>query len=477
MRNQSTTKASLLLLLASGVLPAAGLTVPDAAVGRNLQAAAMIRLAEVAPEGGVQLTLTSEDPARLVLSAHPDQPGSASITLTVKGRTILSPEYYLQALDDHGKVAYQVDAGALGSTKATVTLAKSAIVILGPFKLPSFPTTPRSPASRISLHSAMLDDQLKIVEEQPVSGKGDVEVGISSSEGVAGKLGAEKLVIKRGTSLAETQFQPSHVGRTKLVPVAPGGFSASAEYADVTALVEMPGLAISDQMTLGKDLQSVGVLCLGETPPAGGVQVTLVSSDPSKLLISGKEDETGKGTLTVTVKPGELTATYYLQAIGDSGFVTYRASAEGYRSRMARITLAPSGLIVAYEPYGPPDEATVLREEKFHEERRFFVSMKEAEKNAVKLAVYAAHLDPASGYVADITVQSLRAGVTAKVILKSSDPKVGVVETPLQIASGNNRVISKFTPLSPGETIISVDTPAGFSQPKNATKVPATVTQ
>ena len=54
---------------------------------------------------------------------------------------------------------------------------------------------------------------------------------------------------------------------------------------------------------------------------------------------------------------------------------------------------------------------------------------------------------------ADITVQPLRAGVSAVVKLKSSNPAVGQVESPLTIASGNNRVLSRFTPLSLGETV------------------------
>ena len=117
MRNQTKFTASLLLLLAPAILPAAGLNAPDFSVGRNLQTSGMIRLAEVAPDGGVQLTLTSEDPARLLISAHPDQAGSGSITLSVKGHTILSPEFYVQGLDDHGKVAYQVNAGTQGTAK------------------------------------------------------------------------------------------------------------------------------------------------------------------------------------------------------------------------------------------------------------------------------------------------------------------------------------------------------------------------
>jgi hypothetical protein len=59
--------------------------------------------------------------------------------------------------------------------------------------------------------------------------------------------------------------------------------------------------------------------------------------------------------------------------------------------------------------------------------------------------------------------------------VKSSNPAVGSVESPLKMKPGNSRALSIFTPVTPGETLISIDTPKGFSSPKNATSAPATV--
>ena len=92
-------------------------------------------------------------------------------------------------------------------------------------------------------------------------------------------------------------------------------------------------------------------------------------------MLSAHEDELGSGTGARTVPVGEvMTAKYYIQALGDSGAVTYKATADGFRHRIAKIGLAKSGFMVAYERYGPPDEAHVLRKGGAEDERRFYPS-------------------------------------------------------------------------------------------------------
>src|SRR5664279_262973 len=81
---------------------AAGLTAPDLTVGRNLQTYGALRSAEAAPQDGVRITLTSDDPKRLLLSDAADKAGSASITLTVRSHYFESPDFWVQGLADHG---------------------------------------------------------------------------------------------------------------------------------------------------------------------------------------------------------------------------------------------------------------------------------------------------------------------------------------------------------------------------------------
>ena len=451
------------------------LTAPNVTVGRNLQTYAAVTLAQVVAAPGLQVTLTSADPERLLLSKASDQPGAASITVTVMPHFRVSTEFWVQGRADSGTVTYSATAPGVGTATGTVTLAPSAIVIAGPFRLPSFPGTPKGYPAKLSVFSAMLDSSHKVAEEQQVAGGSQVEVSITNSNPEVGAVGAPKLTFTGGTSEATTYFKPAAQGNTTLGLVPPPGFTKPAALASVIAAIDLPGVAITDDVILGKNLQTPGVLCLGETPPAGGTQVTLTSSDPSKLVLSKRPDESGSGAITLSVPEGQLTAKYYLQSLADSGVVTYKATAPDFRSRVARIGLAPSGVIVAYERYGPPDEASVLRAGAANDERRFYASLTEAKKQAPHVVVWSVRLDPATGLAADITVQELRPGVSAAVTLASSNPEVGTVESPLTIASGSNHAVSKFIPLSKGETVISVNTPAGFARPKNAISVPATV--
>jgi hypothetical protein len=315
----------------------------------------------------------------------------------------------------------------------------------------------------------------KVEKEQQIAGGRQVEVTIANSSPEVGKLGASKLTVAGGSSFAVTQFQATAVGNATLTPVQPAGFTAAAQYANVTFAVALPGLAIVGETYIGKNLQLAGNIALGEMAPAGGVKVTLTSSDPSKLVLAGKEDQVGSASLTVTVPEGKFTAPYFLQALGDSGEVTYEAAAPGFRSRTARLGLAPSGLIVAFSHYGPPDEAMVLRKGALADSREFFVSLAEAKEQKTYLTVYTAYLHPDTGRVADITVQPLRPGATATAILNSSNPEVAGIESPVTIRSGATHANSQFSPKVKGTTVISVQTPSGFASPKNATSVPATV--
>jgi hypothetical protein len=409
------------------------------------------------------------------LSAAPDRAGSATISLTVQPHFIDSPEFSIQGMADSGTVTYTVSAGSMGTAKGTVTLAPSAILILGPSRVPKYPTTPGGTTAKITIVSAVLDSSLKVAGEQQVAGGLQLDVTLANSNPTAGKLGVSKLTLGGGLSTATTSFKPAAEGDTSIAPVQPPGFTAPAQYASVIMAVAKPGLAPVGEVFLGKDLQMTATLCLGEAAPPGGLKVTMTSADGSKLLLSTREDQLGSPAITITVPAGQLIATYYLQGLGDAGVVTYDAAAPGFRSSTARIELAPSGFIVAYEGYGPPDEAAVRRKGGYSNSREFYASLSDAKAHPMHVTVYSVHLDPDTKRAADITVQPLRPGVTATVVLKSTDPGVGTVESPVTIGSGISQVKSRFIPMDKGKTVITVNTPDGFSTPGNATSVPATV--
>ena len=477
-----TTKALPLAIalgaLFTSALPAEQrLILPEAAVGRGLQQDVTFKLAEPAPESGMELTLTSNDPSKLIFSDAPDKAGSPTLKVKIGPKRSESRDVLMQALGDSGQASYTVTAPGMSAIKGSVTLAHSAIVVLGPGKTPRFTSTPNGNTRLIQFASVMLDASGKIAEEQGVAGGSDLEIEVLSSRPEAGKLTTPTVTIAGGGSFTRGVFKPSGLGDTTLSPAQPKGFTVPAEKGSVVASMQLPGMAGLTEIYLGKDLQLPAILCLGEPAPKGGLQVTMKSSDPSKLLLSSDFEKVGTATLTLTVAEGQQTVQYYPQALSDSGEVTYTISAPAFRPEECRLGLAPSGVIVAYEGFGPPDEAAVKRKGGQNVIRRFYPSVSDAKAHPKHMIIWTAYLHPDTGMAADITVQPLRAGMTLEVFLKSSNPEVATVEPKVVIAGGHDSGIGAFTPLAKGETTISIETPKGMTQSKNATSTPATVSQ
>jgi hypothetical protein len=281
------------------------------------------------------------------------------------------------------------------------------------------------------------------------------------------------VVFSGGSPNAVADFKPSKPGSTVLTAVMPAGFSpAPSNYAGVTAAVSLPGLALTDQVMIGQNLQIGANVGLGEFAGPNGVQVTLTSEDETQLLISKSATEVGAKSAVVTIAPNGVSSPFYLQALGKSGTVTYTASAKGFASRVAKVGLAPSGVVIAPKPYGPPDEAELFR--KGQEGSRGFVMHLEKKAN-MALAVWTAQLDPVTLRSADITVQPLRAGMNITVKVESNNPAVGTVGTSVLIKGGSEIGSTEFKPLTKGSTVITAFTPEGFTKSANSTSVEAIV--
>ena len=463
----------LLLFAPAGTVAAPQLTTPNLSIGKFLESSASIRLNEVAPEGGVKVTLTSSDPARLVLAQSPESRGSASLTLTIKAGFVRTPDFWLQALAGEGIVTYSASADGFDPAHGAVTLSPSALVMFGPLRAPTFRTVPGRP-SNLVVYSARLNPSLDIAEQQAVAGGLSVPIEIASSNPKVGKGFQGQSVLSGGLASLTLQFTPEAVGTTTLSLKPPSGFATPAKFSSVTASVIEPQLNITDGASIGKNLQLGGTVSLvGASMPSNPVKVTLTSNDPMRLLLGTDAAVPGSNAITVTIPTGKLNGVFYLQALAGSGTATYTASAPGFADRTATINLTPSGVVITPTIYGPPDEAAVLNKEGPMPPKGFILKL--SSHKTMSLSVWTVQLDPVSKRGADITVQSLRPGVTITVPLKSSNPNVGTIYSPVAIASPHFDGAAVFTPVGAGSTEISVETPAGFTTAGNATTVPAIV--
>lgn len=467
------TVATLSLLGALG-LQAAEFTLSNVSIGNNLQTSATIKLSEPAGDNGLQITVKSSDPSRLKLSKRPDATPAESIVISLQSGFGETPDFWMNGFGESGEVEYTVSAPGFSEGKGKVTLTPSAMLIVGPFRAPRFPTTTGAAPSRIIVYSARLNADKEFAEQQAVAGGISVDVELTSSEKKAGDFVQPKLTLTGGAPSAATEFKPAGPGSTTLTASVPKGFTTPpAKYAKVVAAVNLPGISITNEVMVGQNLQIAGNVGLGEAARAGGVKVTLTSEDETRLLLSKTATEVGAKSITIDIAENGIGAQYFLQALGKTGTVSYTAVAKGYQSRISKIALAPSGVVIAPKPYGPPDEAELFRKGG-EEGSRGFVSHL-SKKDKMPLAVWTAQLDPVTLRSADITVQPLRAGMALRVNVESSNQSVGKVTSPVEIKGGTEHGSSEFIPVGVGSTTISVTTPEGFTKSFNSTSVAALV--
>jgi F0F1-type ATP synthase membrane subunit c/vacuolar-type H+-ATPase subunit K len=442
------------------------LVASNATIGRNLELGSSIAFHPAAPAGGVSVTITSNNPSQLLLSASPNGPGSASIVLKVRESLTLSPEFYIYALASSGSATYTATAPGFSPGSGTVTMAPSGFMMTAKSRTGAsmLMTTTKAKSTTVTIGSVMLDSSLNYVGQQSVAGGRKVEVKLNSSNPGVGRITESPVTIEAGYNTATTQFQPVAPGTTTLALVMPDGFTTPIQGTTMNATVRMPGIGLADEPTVGENLESAVSFSLGEVAPEGGLEVTLVSSDPSKILLSKSATEVGSGTLKLIVPAGGSNGSLYLQALAKSGTVSYTVSAPGYTSRTGVAHLAASGVVVAGmsfpETGGPADPG-------------FLTSLSSG--SDMPLYICTAFLDPVSNRAADVRVQPVRAGYSVTAQLTSSDPKIGTVAPSVTLPGGQAIVITPFKALSVGTAVVSIDIPAGFNKPANATFITAKV--
>jgi hypothetical protein len=442
-------------------------------IGRNLQTWSTVTLSEPAPAGDLQLTLTSNDPGKLLIAKLPDVAGTASLTMTIRARFRESPEFWLQALGDTGEVSFTASAPGYESAVGTVKLSSSGIIMIGPMgerSLSEFTTTPRAWPTRITLQAVRLNESLQKAEPQFIRGGLTVELPVESSDRKAGALDPSTLTIPAASDTAVAVFKAAGVGKTLLTLKPPAGFRVPAALHSIAATVKVPGMAVADDVVVGENLQLAVAFSLGEPAPAGGITARLASADPKRLLLSNSPTEPGKAQIDIAIPGGAVTATYYLQALTRSGSVTHEAVAPGYTPRAGTVSFAPSGVILSLEKHGPPDEAELFRPETAGSHRNMFVALL-SDPTPHPLIVYTAYLDPKSRRSADITVQQLRAGLSLNVGLKTTNPAIAAMDPKTVVKGGSDHALIDFKPLVKGETIVTVETPDGFTTPSNSTEL------
>ena len=212
---------------------------------------------------------------------------------------------------------------------------------------------------------------------------------------------------------------------------------------------------------MGQNLEVQGIMHLGQPAPAGGVVVSLTSSDPTRLLLAANPGDPGSSLLKLNVAAGGNQGTYYIQGLGASGTVTYTATAPGYRDRTATVGLGPSGVVIA-GPFG------------FDVPFAFTTT---TSNGPTPIGVFTGLLDPSNGNTLSET-QPIRGGLLLIVNLEINNPSVGSIDSGVLLNGGDDGALANFTPSGVGTAVITVDTPTTVVTTKSGdnTTVPVKVT-
>lgn len=455
------------------------MTVETVKVGSQLQAVTHVDFPNPVPGDGFEIKITSDDPKRLKLSRRPDVAGTSTLMMPVQGGFKASPEFWVHVFDGQGEATYTVSAPGYAPLKGKAAMFPSAVLLVGPYKASAFKTQPSSTPSRILVYTGRLEADGSFGEQQLLSGGVNLSLKVVSSNPEVGTITSPEVAFPGGEPNMSTEFKPAGAaGKAEIMlAVIPPGFSkAPPQYEKLSADVVLPGMSLTTEVYLGENLMMGGSLGLGAFAPKEGVEVTIESQDPTRLLLSNGPAEMGKAKITVKVAGGQVGGSYYLHGLGRKGKVRYTATAKGFTTREAVIGMAPSGVTISPNSYGPPDEAELFR--KGPEEDRGFVAHLSHKENKMPLVVWMHHLDPETMRAADVTVQSVRPGVEFKIPVALQDPTLGKLSAPfVTIKSGQDAARLEFFPLKEGATRIKLTTPKELAGSANSTSVPVIIRQ
>src|SRR5262249_55031883 len=186
----------------------------------------------------------------------------------------------------------------------------------------------------------------------------------------------------------------------------------------------------------------------------GDVAVTIASGDKNRLLLSDDATAAGVQSITISATAGSSsTPAFYAQALGDSGTVTLTATAAGYETATATVTLVPSGFVL-----GTPIVPCIISDAPFETTTG---------SPPTTLWALAAPLDPQTLNFQNGTCQGLRGGrPPVSVGVAISDPTVGrVTPTPVTFGPNESTQATAFEPLAGGMAVMTLVPPLGFIVP------------
>ena len=452
------------------------LTLNPNVVGYNLQVLGTGGLTTAAPSGGLSVTITSSDPTKALLTTNATTVGSGSIVVTVPAGGTVLPPFYIQGLVSSGSVTLTASASGYVGANANVILTPSGFVINSPNNGGSFTTTTLASATALQLTVWQLNSSLAPVAQGQIMAGQSPSVGVVSGTTASGTIQGSPVTFQpNDSSDSGASFQPNSNCATPCTSVLsvtqPAGFSAPNPGAQITATVNQSAVTLRmTQAVIGNNLEVLASGALDvpapSLAPGNGLQVTITSSDPSKIVLSSSATGAGTASIVVTIPAGSGVNSigfpnYYVQSLSaDSSVpvtltVTPQAGS-GFAGSNFNVTPAASGFVLI-GPNGVGANFGTLKS-----------------NGNVNLTVQAAVLDgsgnPTQSY------ELVRGGFSASVTVSSDTPAVATIGgSPLSVTAGNSGGTITLQPQSAGTANISITPPAGYSKPATGDHLSVTI--
>jgi hypothetical protein len=411
-------------------------TIADLALGRDLQLPVQMTVANGngAIPADVDVTLTSGDATRLVLSAASGTPGAGSLTIHFARGDQPQRTVWVQALDQSGPVPITISAAGYATSTTTATLYPTTFFTnvsqLSTTVQGSPQTVPFLPGPAMPQRPNLLGNFLfrpgaspAIAASATPAGIVDVSPASTTWPAGAGELDLAVRGLGAGTASLTLTVPALYVAPTPISVTVTGS----------TLTVSPPSL------TVGYNLQDIFSVSVGQP----GANLTVTSSNPSLMLVSGSPSAPGQASVTIPSTTSQ-NVTVYVQALAAAGNATLTFSAPGYGNATAPVQLMGSAVELTAASYTgtlTPLSAPLAFQ--------------------AKLVAYSPTYNP--GY----TTATLRPGAAPLTVpVTFSDPKVATA-TPAQVTFGAGTASQNFSvqPVAPGSTLLSLGVPAGFSDP------------
>jgi hypothetical protein len=429
------------------------------AVGYQLQTLGTGQLSDPAPAGGLAVTIatTPGTSGTVLLSTDPNASGSSQLILNVPAGTTALPAFYLQGVRVGSGQLQASAAGynfSTGNSNGAVAITPSGFVLAGPNGVvgQGFSTTALSAPTQLTLTVMRLDSQYNPVQTGQIAAGVTVSLSVASGTPSVGTIVNNPATFNSGDSSNTTLlFQPAAQGTSTLTVLQPTGFNSPASGGLLTATVSPPQitLAMPAGQTIGANLQQPASGSLNAPAPSGGLNITITSSDPSKVLLATSATAAGQSSINISVAQssglnGIGFPTFYVQGVENSGsaILTASTTTPGWSSGTLSVSLAPSSFVLVSSNGVGQNFGTSLI------------------SGNITLTVEPMQLNNNN---APQQAQALAGGLAETVYVSSSNTAVGaILGSPVSISGGSASTAVTFQPVGTGQTQLTIVEPSGF---------------